>query len=701
MSNLDEKRAKDERKAELWLRYVKAGMAAKRDYTRVAKETLSYFRSTHDELFRSIADKYMDFARGGVCVSVNKPAQIRSVLGAHLYQKNPTRTVNSKTQDTVMGAKAGLVEEYLNYTVREAGLEEQVRRAIDDALLRGRGFLRVGYDEDRKCITSWQVSSARVVIDPSAETMEDAHWIAIKTVEPLWAVRRKFGKPDKWRVRDLKANMVPLEDSDDEEQDRRTDENDDSKSYYSDLVEYWEIYSKMGTGLVRGPDAPEEYRGDDDSRDFVKIVVARDHQVPLYEGEWECPLYLDKEWPLVKLDLIDCVDELWPQSIFGQALSYAKIIDLTSSLRLVACRNDARKVVLLHPEAFEGSEEQRIRMGGPTEVIRLKALPTGLGMDNTFHVMELGVMSPEVGEERNWATAEFEKQTGVVSILHGGQDVGAQERSATASNLKSQGANARLNDMLAKVELFCSRTARNEGIMLQLGGYVSPEEVSKAVGTQDMGWLVSVQGDGVEMPLRVKLSPDDMAVLAQRGEPDPLSVQELAPEAAEYFAAEEEAQQAAMLVDQALQQRALAGDVRVAQFMDPASPLGQPMFNVSVREVSVEDVFRDTVGMTPRDVCGEFSFAIESGTTQRMDPVAKREMAETLMSQVMPKALEIGDMQWANAAMDMVYDAWGLPKNERPPPLMPPLPPAPVGPPMADPGAAEGGMPPEAMGGVA
>ena len=699
---IEDKRAKDTQKAQTWLRYIKAGIRAKRDYTKMAKETLGYFKATHDDLFRQVAARFMDFSRRGVCVSVNKPAQIRSVLGAHLYQKNPHRTVNSKTRDTVAGAMAAVVEEYLNYSTKESGFEEQARRAIDDALLRGRGFLRTGYDAERRCITSWAVSSARVVIDPSAENMEDAHWIAIKTVAPLWAVKRKFGKPEKWRVRDLKANMAPIGDGDDEEDDRRSGDDDEGQGYYSDLVEYWEVYSKMGAGLVRGPEAPEDYRGDDDSRDFVKIVVAPDHEVPLYEGEWECPLYLDKEWPLVKLDLIDCVDELWPQSIFGQALPYAKVIDLTSSLRLEACKNDARRVILLHPEAFEGGEEKQLTMGGPTEVIRLKATPPGLTMEGVYHVMQLGQMSPEVAEERAWAEAEFEKQTGVVSILHGGAEVGAQERSATASNLKSQGANARLNDMLSKVEGFCTRAARNEGILLQLGDYTTPEEVGKAVGDIEIGWLVSVMGEGVEMPLRLRLTKADMDVLAQRNEPHPLSVQEVSQSAAEYFANEEEAAQAAQMVMAGLEQLRMSGDLRVAQYMTPDA-MGQSQFSVSVREARVEDVFRDTVGMTPVDVVGEFSFTIEAGTTQRMDPTAKREMAETLMSQVLPKALELGDFQWVNSVLDRVYDAWGLPKAERPPPMVgpPPMLPGPGGPPMAEPGMAEEQMPPEAMQGVA
>ena len=670
---IDDKRAKDIRKAETWMRYVKAGIKAKRDYTKTAKETLGYFKASHDDLFRQVASRFMDFSRRGVCVSVNKPAQIRSVLGAHLYQKNPTRTVNSKTQDTVAGAMAGITEEYLNWAVKESNFEEHARKAIDDALLRGRGFLRTGYDDERRCITSWSVSSSRVVIDPSADSMEDAHWIAVKTVAPLWVVKRRFGKPDKWRVRDLKGNMAPLAEADDEEEDHRAREDDDDNSYYSDLVEYWEVWSKMGNGLVRGPEAPEDYKGEDDSRDFVKLVIARDHDVPLYEGEWEVPLYLDKEWPLVKLDLIDCVDELWPQSIFGQALPYAKVIDLTSSLRLEACKNDSRRVVLIHPEAFEGNEEKRLVGGGPTEVIRVKSLPNGMTMEGVYHVMQLGQMSPEVAEERAWAEAEFEKQTGVVAILHGGAEVGAQERSATASNLKSQGANARLNDMLSKVEQFCTRAARNEGILLQLGDYTSPEDVAKAVGGVELGWLVSVMGDGVEMPLRLRLTQEDMNVLAQKGEPHPLSLEEVARPAAEYFSSEEEAMQAAELAVAGLTQMARAGDLRVAQY-SRIGAMGGSEFQVSVREAKVEDVFRDTVGTTPKDVAGEFSFSIEAGTTQRVDPMAKREMAETLMSQVMPKALELGDYNWANAVMESAYEAWGLPRAERPPPLSPPMP---------------------------
>lgn len=662
----DEERARERQKVQVWSNYIRAGLAARKAYDRQAEETLAYFRAKHERCYSEAARNFIDFSSRGVCVSVNKPGMIRAVLGPHLYQRNPVRAVSAKSSDPIQQAQAAVLGAYLNYSPREAGLEEQVRKAVDDAMLRGRGFLRTGYDRERRVVTSWYVPSNRVVIDPAAECLDDAHWIAIRNRAPLWSVKRRFGG-ERWRVRDLSASRASQREPEETLAERPDDERVPG-SYLADLVEYWEVYSKLGAGLARGPEAPGwRERGtapaEDDGRDFVKLVIVRDHATPLYEGEWDCPLYLDKEWPVVALDLVPGIDQLWPESIFGQALSHAKAIDLTSTLRLWGCRTHARDIFLVHPDAFQGNEFNRLCGGGPSEVIELKGLPTGLGLNQVIHRVDMGDMSPEIAEERAWHEAEFERQTGVTSILHGGQETGAQERSATASDLRSRAANARLADMTARVESFCTRVARNEAIVVRLGDYLTEAEIAKTTGELQLGWLVSVQGPG-EMPLRNRLTPAELRAREERGESAPLTVQDVAPAAAVYFPDEATAAQAAELVRVALIERALTGDPAALEYAFPAAELGLD-FDVRPRAVTVEDVWRDTNGVSPRDLAGEFTWSIEAGTTQRQDPIAKREYATALTQNVLPVAVQRGDTRMMNEILRLTDEAFGRPSNER------------------------------------
>ena len=45
-----------------------------------------------------------------------------------------------------------------------------------------------------------------------------------------------------------------------------------------------------------------------DNEDFVRLEIVLDHHSPIFEGKWDVPLYLDKEWPITGADFLECVD---------------------------------------------------------------------------------------------------------------------------------------------------------------------------------------------------------------------------------------------------------------------------------------------------------------------------------------------------------------------------------------------------------
>lgn len=698
--------ARNESLAKLWQRRIKAGQAKKADYDAAAKEVMQYFRAKHDDFFKEMAAKFCKFNDGGV--SVNKSAQIRGILGPHLYQKNPKVEVGARAMDQILVALAKVLKTYLNYTPNETGLARNVRKAIDDSLLRGRGFLRTGWDDRYQLVTSWYVSSMDVVIDPDFDSLEDAKWVAVRRRVPFYELKRDVGKKDRWRLTGL-HDKVRGDSPADGEDDEDYEEDEEASSPTNDVVEYWEVWSKAGIGW-RFHDADESFKTHNDDADFVKVSVCLYHDTLLEEGDWEVPLYLDNEWPLVELDLVEALDELWPTSLFSQSLSHQKVIDLVSSLELAKLKEHSREIYFVD-DTLEVQDMERLRTGGTSEMIRVKAKGNhGKKLPELMHRFQPGMISPELGNARNWHEREMNMITGMTSILHGESAAVAQERSATAAQLKKEASNTRLGDFTSKVEQWISRARRNEALCIRLldGGPMESDDVEKVYrrgmameeteqaermsrygnpqvpqavdGAVALGFLVSLDPGTGELPVKDRRDENERLRDAQLGA-DPLSLELIAPQAATYFSTPEEATQAAQAVVEAMKTHHLPEVQEAFRRMvviqpDPVTGVNSMQIRgVEVREVRVEDVWRDTSGMEPRDMVREFNYTISTGSTRRVDPERKLELAETMVQQVLPLAVQNGDYVLVNAILGQYFDALEVPVEERLPPLQPPPPP--------------------------
>lgn len=681
MSDLERKKAVMAEKVRIWTEAIRAGRDAQRPYRMAARETMNYFKNQHTDLFERIRETYLDLAEKGTPICVNYAAVSRAVIGPHLYQRNPKREVNVRRRDSVSIAQARVTESVLNYSAAQGKLAAEVRKCIDDSLIRGRGYMRTGWDEDRGINTSWAVSSLRVVIDPGVLQIADAEWIAISTRMPLWRVKRLYGSKEKWRTEGLKAGISATERDHDEEQDDRDKQIDKSAS---DQVEVWEVYSKRGHGMHRGPYAKEgsEFYSDDDSADFVKLVLVLDHPTLLYEGDWEVPLYLDREWPIVWLDLVETLDQLYPESIMGQAMVHQKAMDVLSTLAFEAAKIHARDIYFYRADALDDVKIARLLHGAPGEAIPLENLPAGVTPEQVIFRPNLGSQVAEIARERDWHRSMLELVTGVLPVLHGAPDAGAQDRSATATQAKGRAANMRTGDMLARVEDMCSDMGRNEAVALWLGGTLTPDEIAEIVGDDiELGWKVCTTP-------KIKL----------RGKG--LSIESLAPEAATYFETPDQANAVLPRVWQAIE-RAMAPtnptppspeltSLYATLMLSPPNAQGLPS-GLYVEQVRVQDVVRDVGAKSPRELVRNFSYTVVAGTTQRQDPQAKREHADMLMNQALPRALQAGDYNVVNFIVQRAEEAYGVPPDERVPPFTPPAPPPPPGgPPGAPP--APGGM---------
>ncbi len=671
-------RERDRWIAKWWGQRITAGKKARIDYDTVAADVMGYFKADHGELYTNpeVREYFMDF-RGAATVSVPKVAQMRNSLGPRLYVTKPVRTVNPMTQDGVMLGLSKALASYLNYTPRESKLVKHIRKAIDEALLRGRGILETVWDPKLEIITSKHLSSLDLVFDPDFDCIEDAEWIAIRRREPYWRVKRRI--KEKWRLKGLKKRAGETDEEADHAKieeiygDQRGENGNVPET--TRIIEVWTVLSRMGIG-PRGIDFPSDRMKDNE--DFVRLEIVVDHQYPLFEGEWEIPYYLDNDWPIATVDFVETLDSPWPQSIMGQVLSLQKGVDLLTSLRLTSCKNRDR-VLIAGDAKMEREVQERIRGGSAAEYLSIELKSPADRISDKIFPIQLGTGSPESAPERQFMLDQMESTTGVTPMLTGGMDEGAKDRSATASQIKSDATGARVTDLKQKVEEVLTDAARHEAISIRL--YLDEEDVSKFVKPDDINMfyvMIVLPGD-VTVPVRDTRPEEERKDIDPENDDSPLTLEAISPQASNYFTDPAAAIEAAQKLWEEAQ---MSVDPRVIELVyllsKEVDPMTQLPTALTVGMVDIERIWQDTAGMTPQELFRELSYEIASGSGQKINKEKEQANADHMIQTAMPIAMQSGDFNAVNNIMRIRDDAYDVPESQRvqftPPPPPEPAP---------------------------
>lgn len=655
-----QKRADKERDKELaqfWSGRIKAATEDKEDYVNTATRVDGYMKPQHDHLFQDeeLEETFMSF-KGSLGVSVPKIPQMKNSLAPRLYMPEPERNVAYRGSDTVMLGLARVLQTYLTYTAKETNQPRELRQSIDDGILRGRALLRQIWDPVRKLITSKYVSSMHVLFDPDFEDPKDARWVAIRHREPLWELERRIN--NKKITKGLDKRCLGTNDEEEE------------KDYSVKIVEWWEILSKMGCGYHGVEFEGEKYK---DDKDFVRLEIVVGHDRILSEGDWDVPLYLDREYPLSWVDLVEIPDRRWPESVPGLVLSCQGAVDLLTSLKLNSCKQRER-VIVGCDKSVDQQVKDTLRNGSAADMLEF-AIPAGKTLEGMIKVFDFGQGCPDTNIERNFLLQEMETTMGSTQILTGGQDAGPADRSATASNMRNEATDTRVGDFKAKVNELYTDASRKEAVMVRL--FLTEEDVARYVRPSDLAlFCIKLElPDTPPMPVRrVSLVEDDGELKEQT---DILTIQDIDPTKATYFETMEEAAMAMQelwLGMQASVDMQIGGlrDALVQGGVDPMT--GIPM-GMGVDAVTAERVWQDTSGMTAEEILDELSYTIGTSSGIKFSKQAERESADMLLQTLLPVVAQMGDIQGINKLLNMRFEAYDVPEDKRFVLTMPPPPP--------------------------
>lgn len=507
--------------ASQWMRQLERGKRHREAvFGRYAREMMSFYCGPKkwDELMGQDSIPPTDFPDLMFKMHVNKAFEFVTIFGPSLYQINPVRTVKPRApvqvppeffvdplafqslaiaeqqRVAIDGLRAILLEAYLNWTPSRYKLDEETRKAVNEALVKGRGLLWhelvESPDQSFRAVVSRFDSVDHLLIDPDCTSLANARWIARRCIQPLWQVERDYGL----RRNSLKGNLESVAAQGDlaYEPDlhyRRT------TGYSQDLLIFWQIWTKMGIGgrlINMNPNLREPL--DEIFGDYCYLVVSTACRFPLnlppelvndpnrYEdtiraAQWPIPFYVDNGWPFTPLDFHHLPDTAWPMAHLLAARGEMRFLNWIYSFLAGHIRNASRDFVAVKKAL---SEEIKTALIEGKDLTLLELEHDHGAITDAIQFLQ----HPEVNGDI-WTYIEalqnaFDKRIGLNEILYGPDPEATQPRSAAESNIRNQSAGIRPDDMAHVVEAWQAQVAAKEAFASRY--LLTGEDVSVALG---------------------------------------------------------------------------------------------------------------------------------------------------------------------------------------------------------------------------
>ena len=466
-------------------------------------------------------------------MTVNKAAELVQLFGPILYHKNPIRQVNARKvpevpqalvmaqvqqqvqqmglsmmdpmvaqqaqqqafmmaeqmyaqtqQQTFMiretdKARADLLSFYLNYTPNALDLKTEARAAIDEALIKGLGCLWTElYQPEGLGITmvgTFYDTVDNLLIDPDAETLRDAKWIAKRCIHPIWQVEQEYKLPPKT----LRGNMESLNRYAENMSDEDADYNRKT-GHSNDLLVYWKIFSKMGIGgrLVGVPDSLKESL--EVFGNFCYIVICDELPYPLNlppqliesppdpasqenpvdkAVQWPTPFWADGTWPFTPIAFHWVPRSPWPMGHLKPAMGELKFLDWVYSFIASKIRISCRDFLAVQKSA--SAELKEIILSGKDYTLIEIEKQHGT-INDVVQFLQHPQFNGSIWDVVQAVERNFAQRTGLSELMYG--QTAHQYRSAAEAETKRSQTNIRPDDMANLVEEAMTEVARKEAL---------------------------------------------------------------------------------------------------------------------------------------------------------------------------------------------------------------------------------------------
>ncbi len=419
---------------------------------------------------------------------MSKSGQFVSIIGAYLYEQNPTRRAEPRAwSGPQANARAKAMEAYLNYVPPQTNLKIHCKRAIIQGCVYGKGVVWIGWDEDKNIVTAIFDTVQNLLVDPDARFREECNWKARIRRKPRWWLEQRYPEAKKQI-----ESATPVGK-------RKSSKGTD---YSTDTIEIMEMYFKVGLhnyeggeDLLEKTEEGESY-GDDTP---MKFVMTSDGHI-LWEGPWEVPLYRKQLWPCSELDFYEIPGQYYPKSPIKDGLSQLRNMNWHYRHMMARLRQSARGFIALLAQNGAGVDAESLDKilditptpDGVFDVLRIQAtgLMEGAKLADILQQFKLDSNLAEFQAAISFEEQEFAKATGLYNILFQGQPE-TQMRSAAEVQFREKTARSRIEDMQKSVETWSDEIATTQALYARFLG--DPEDFAPIIGpdlAQAIGTLI-------------------------------------------------------------------------------------------------------------------------------------------------------------------------------------------------------------------
>jgi hypothetical protein len=520
----------------------KAGKVKHDLFGQYAKEAHKFFNGSHDFMWK---DEYANAEQGGFLeggnrsgfpnfkMTHNRVFEAVALYGPSMYHRNPNIQVIPKLppefspeelgldpQDEMQAqisqavmmeqaaatgdikVRAKLKQHYLNWLQQETDKKTHIRRAVDEAVIKGAGYLWTNVFRPPSSSfhhpQSTFVSCDDILKDPDARYREDVQWIARKCCHAVNLVERKYGYEEGY----LKGTLQSLQSQATFQGQSDKQEKRDTGTH--DLIEYWEVYSKNGMGqrLKATNKQPQKSNVDlTQYGNYCYLAIAKDFPFPLnmppqrmgvaengqHAAQWPIPYWHDEGcgngWPFAELGFYEDPDSVWPISLVKPGIGELRFINWCMSFLADKVAANCTSYVGVLKSAAKEIEEQLLNKRGPFKTIELSSTSGATKISELISFIQAPDFSKDIWTMLEAVMVQFDKRTGMTELLYGMQPT--QDRSAEATRIKNQNTQIRPDEMASKVEDFASQVAMKEmECLVYTGSLESVEPVLGKLGAR-------------------------------------------------------------------------------------------------------------------------------------------------------------------------------------------------------------------------
>ena len=489
-------------------------------------------------------------------ITVNKVFELVRLFLPYLYHRIPKRSVKARNyhfneqltqqlqyQDQRGSEKmvaAQLLEWALNYTPNELGLVGESRYAVSEALVKGAGVIwheMLPTGANRSLPASRSDTIDDLFMDADVLRERDCKWIARRRVAPVWELAKKFGIPSG----KIKSNMGASGSGstggayygDDMAYATASDQGNTN-----DLVQYYEIYSRMGLGdrLQGAPLALREVLSS--FGDHAYLVIAPGTPFPLNlppalfleEGtapdiaariRWPIAFHADPRdpWPMSILYFHKKHKQLWPVSHIAPALGEQIFLNWAYGMLAGKIHTTSRDFIVVAQSASAELKEA-IMNGESLTQIPINDVLEG-GIKNVVDFLQHPRMNSDIFQVVAMIEQNFEKRTGLNELMYAVR--GNQMRSGTEAQMMRDAMQITPSDMAQEVDLWSAKIARKEAIAMRHimqkpdVQYMFGEKTQQiqVAGPQGMPQLVEDDGFLTRLWMQVVNNPNIEEVVAE------------------------------------------------------------------------------------------------------------------------------------------------------------------------------------------